>query len=249
MSLDLVIRNGTLIDGTGAPPITGDLAVKGDRIVAIGKIEEKGETEIDAAGWYVTPGFIDIHSHSDYTLLIDPRAVSAIHQGVTLEVIGNCGFGCGPIRDPALAKGTIYGFDGSIPLSWNALGEYLEKLEQAAPAINVMTLVPNGQLRLSVVGMRDRPANPDELAKMKQLLCEGFNEGAFGYSTGLEYGAERGATKLSFVRCAASCGRPTASTRPTPATVTTMRWARSTRRFAPRRKARSSCRYRISCRG
>ncbi len=195
MSLDLVIRNGTLIDGTGAPPITGDLAVKGDRIVAIGKIEEKGETEIDAAGWYVTPGFIDIHSHSDYTLLIDPRAVSAIHQGVTLEVIGNCGFGCGPIRDPALAKGTIYGFDGSIPLSWNALGEYLEKLEQAAPAINVMTLVPNGQLRLSVVGMRDRPANPDELAKMKQLLCEGFNEGAFGYSTGLEYGAERGATE------------------------------------------------------
>ncbi len=143
----------------------------------------------------MAPGFIDIHSHSDYTLLIDPRAVSAIHQGVTLEVIGNCGFGCGPIRDPSLAKGSIYGFDGSIQLSWNALGEYLQKLEVVAPAVNVMTLVPNGQLRLSVVGMRDRPANPDELKKMKQLLCEGFNEGAFGYSTGLEYSAERGATE------------------------------------------------------
>jgi N-acyl-D-amino-acid deacylase len=184
-----------LIDGTGAPPLHADLAIKDDRIVAIGRIDAEGQTEIDADGLFVAPGFIDIHSHSDYTLLIDPRAVSAIRQGVTLEVIGNCGFGCGPIGDPALAKGSIYGFDGSIPLAWKSLGDYLEKLEAAAPAVNVLTLVPNAQLRLSVIGMHDRPANPDELSKMKQLLCEGFNEGAFGYSTGLEYGAERGATE------------------------------------------------------
>ena len=123
---------------------------------AIGRIEERGHTEIDAAGQYVAPGFIDIHSHSDYTLLIDPRAVSAIRQGVTLEVIGNCGFGCGPIRDPALAKGSIYGFDGSIPLSWNSLGEYLERLETAEPAVNVITLVPEW----AAPSFSDRDARP-----------------------------------------------------------------------------------------
>ena len=195
MSLDLVIRNGTLIDGTGSAPVIGDVAIKDDRIVGIGRIDAKGDTEVDASGKYVAPGFIDIHSHSDYTLLIDPRAVSAIRQGVTMEVIGNCGFGCGPIRDPALSKGSIYGFDGSIPLNWNSLGDYLEKLEAREPAVNVLTLVPNAQLRLATVGMSDRPANPDELSKMKQFLCEGFDQGAFGYSTGLEYGAERGATE------------------------------------------------------
>jgi N-acyl-D-aspartate/D-glutamate deacylase len=193
MSFDVVIRNGTLIDGTGARPIRADLAIVGERIAAIGEVDARGLTELDADGKYVTPGFIDIHSHSDYTLLVDPRAVSAIRQGVTLEVIGNCGFGCAPIRDPSLAKGSIYGFDGSIPLAWRSMGEYLERLDAAAPAVNVITLVPNAQLRLSTVGMHDRPADRDELARMKDLLSEGLGEGAFGYSTGLEYGAERGA--------------------------------------------------------
>src|SRR5882762_7197455 len=144
--MDLVIRGGTILDGTGAAPRVADVAVKDGRIAAIGKVKANGE-EIDASGLTVAPGFIDIHSHSDYTLLVDPRAVSAIHQGVTLEVIGNCGFGCAPIGDPILAPGSIYGFDGSTPLGWRRVGAYLDRLAERRPAVNVMTLVPNGQLR------------------------------------------------------------------------------------------------------
>ena len=95
---ELVIRNGIVADGTGADPYPADVAVAGGRIERVGRVGP-GVEELDAAGLVVTPGFIDIHSHSDYTLLVDPRAVSAIHQGVTTEVVGNCGHGCFPIRD------------------------------------------------------------------------------------------------------------------------------------------------------
>src|SRR5581483_4686857 len=109
------------------------------------------------------PGFIDIHSHSDFTLLRDPRAVSAIHQGVTLEVVGNCGFGCFPIRDRLLARHAIYGYEESTPITWSDGVGYTAKLAETRPAVNVLTLVPNGQLRLRVVGMDDRPARSNEL--------------------------------------------------------------------------------------
>jgi N-acyl-D-aspartate/D-glutamate deacylase len=190
--MDLVIRGGTLLDGTGGAPRVADVAVKEGRIAQIGSVKANGP-EIDATGLAVAPGFIDIHSHSDYTLLVDPRAVSAIAQGVTLEVIGNCGFGCAPIRDPQLAAPNIYGFDGRVPLGWTRIGQYLEKLEAAKPAVNVITLVPNGQLRRATLGVADRAANGAELEAMKALLAEGLDDGAWGYSTGLEYPAERGA--------------------------------------------------------
>jgi N-acyl-D-aspartate/D-glutamate deacylase len=191
--LDVAIRNGTVVDGTGADPFAADVGVADGRVVAIGRVAQAHE-ELDAAGLLVAPGFIDIHSHSDYTLLVDPRAVSAIAQGVTTEVVGNCGFGCGPIRDPASAAGSIYGFDGSLPLDWGDLAGYLARVEAARPAVNLLTLVPNGQLRRSVIGVAERPATPDELARMTALLEAGLEAGAFGYSTGLEYAAERGAT-------------------------------------------------------
>src|SRR5438034_1674942 len=190
--MDLVIRGGTILDGTGAAPRVADVGLKDGRIAAIGKLKANGQ-EIDADGLSVAPGFIDIHSHSDYTLLLDPRAVSAIAQGVTLEVIGNCGFGCAPIADPQMAAPNIYGFNNEIPLTWHRVGEYLERLAKAKPAVNVIKLVPNGQLRRATLGVADRAATAPELAKMKALLTEGLDEGAFGYSTGLEYPAERGA--------------------------------------------------------
>ncbi len=195
MMLDLVIRNGRIIDGSGKPTFEGDIGIAGDRIAAVGRIDSRGVAEIDAAGDVVAPGFIDIHSHSDYTLLVDPRAVSAVHQGVTLEVLGNCGFGCAPIRDAALAAGSIYGFDGSLPLTWRTIGQYLDALAAARPAVNVLTLVPNGQLRRHVLGVADRPANSDETRSMAALLEASIDEGAFGLSTGLEYVAERGASE------------------------------------------------------
>ncbi|HEY4349174.1 MAG TPA: amidohydrolase family protein [Gaiellaceae bacterium] len=192
---DLVIRGGTILDGTGGEPYPGDLAIEGGRLSAVGSVPSVECPEIDATGLLVAPGFIDVHSHSDYTLLVDPRAKSAIHQGVTLEVVGNCGFGCFPIRDPDLARKAIYGYTPEVPIEWRTAGEYFERLQAARPAVNVLSLVPNGQLRLSAVGLADRPASPAELGEMKELLRESLAEGAWGYSTGLEYAQEAGATE------------------------------------------------------
>lgn len=193
LEFDAIIRRGTLCTGDPSAPAEADLGIRCGRIAAIGRIDGDTRLSIDAHGLIVAPGFIDIHSHSDYTLLVDPRAKSAIHQGVTLEVLGNCGFGCAPIRDAALAPGSIYGFDGSIPLTWRSVGGYLDTLAERRPAVNVMTLVPNGQLRRAAMGLADRAATPDELADMGRLLAQGLDEGAIGYSTGLEYPAETGA--------------------------------------------------------
>ena len=150
MTLDVAIRNGRVVDGTGTPAVAADVGVAGGRIVAIGEVGAAA-TEIDAAGLDVVPGFVDVHSHSDYTLLVDPRAVSALHQGVTTEVVGNCGHGCFPIADPDLAQRAIYGYTPSLPLTWRDAAGYFDRLEAAGPAVNVASLVPNGQLRLSVV--------------------------------------------------------------------------------------------------
>ena len=207
MGYDILIRGGTVYDGSGKAPIMADVAIADGRIVHIGETSEQAATVIDANGLAVAPGFIDIHSHSDYTLLIDPRAMSAIAQGVTLEVIGNCGFGCAPIVDPRLAANAIYGFDNSIPLTWQGVGGYLEKLEAARPAVNVMTLMPNGQLRLATLGMSERPASPDETARMCGLLRDGLAEGAIGYSIGLEYPTEAGASEAELTALAREAGR------------------------------------------
>lgn len=187
---DLVVRGGRVADGDGGPPQPADVVIGGGRILAVGAVAESDLPTLDAGGALVAPGFIDIHSHSDYTLLVDPRAVSALHQGVTTEVIGNCGYGCFPLHRPALAGNAIYGFDDSVPLTWNDASGYLERLEQARPAVNVLTLVPNGQLRLSALGMSDRPSSRDALERMCHGLEAGLEAGAWGYSTGLEYPAE-----------------------------------------------------------
>jgi N-acyl-D-aspartate/D-glutamate deacylase len=204
--IDLAIRHGVLLDGTGTGERRADVGVDDGRIVAVGDLPDAMQ-EVDATGKVVTPGFIDIHSHSDFTLLVDPRAASAIHQGVTLEVVGNCGFGCFPLLDKELAPKAIYGHSADVPLTWTSAAEYFERLEEARPAINVASLVPNGQIRLSVVGLADRPASPDELARMRYLLDEALEQGAFGYSTGLEYAAERGADEDELASMCEVCGR------------------------------------------
>ena len=206
MSIDVAIRNGRVIDGTGRPSIAANLGIAGERIVAIGEVPA-ASTEIDASGLDVVPGFVDVHSHSDYTLLVDPRAVSALHQGVTTEVVGNCGHGCFPIADPALAQRAIYGYTPSLPLTWRDAAGYFERLEAAEPAVNVASLVPNGQLRLAVVGLEDRPASRDELAAMRRLLEESLEQGAWGFSTGLEYAAERAASPDELGSLCAVCAR------------------------------------------
>ncbi len=190
-----VIRNGTILDGTGGEPLAGDVLLDDGRVAAVGEVPAVDAAELDATGLVVAPGFVDLHSHSDYTLLVDPRASSAIHQGVTTEVVGNCGFGCFPIRDPELARRAIYGFSPEVPLDWRSAGEYFERLDAARPAVNVLSLVPNGQLRLATVGLADRAASPREAAEMAALLRASLAEGAWGYSTGLEYAQEAAATE------------------------------------------------------
>ena len=196
MPFDAIIRGGRILDGTGAPTVAADIAVAGGKIAMVGRVPAaEGAEIIDAEGLFVAPGFIDIHSHSDFTLLLDPRAVSSVQQGVTLEVVGNCGHGCSYVGAPALGKEIIYGYHSDYPITWTTVAEYLDCLDKAAPAVNVATLIPNGQLRLATVGLEDRPAHTDEISRMRNLLRQGLEEGAFGFSTGLEYATEVGASE------------------------------------------------------
>jgi N-acyl-D-amino-acid deacylase len=195
VNLDLIIRGGTVVDGTGRPGWVADVGVRGEMIAAIGDLAAASAPRaLAAAGLVVAPGFIDIHSHSDYTLLVDPRAQSSVAQGVTTELVGNCGHGCAPIADPTAAAGNIYGYESSFPITWHTLGEYLDHLAQARPAVNVLTLVPNGMLRIAVSGVADRPPTADEREAMARLLAEGLDAGAVGFSSGLEYPLERACT-------------------------------------------------------
>lgn len=196
MLVDLLIRGGTVADGSGEPLRTADVAVHSGRILEVGRLDGvHARRTVDARGHIVAPGLIDIHSHSDFTLLADPTAKSALYQGVTTELVGNCGHGCAPITDPELFTPNIYGYAPEIPITWRTMAGYLEALEQARPAINVASLVPNGNLRLATVGLADRPATDDELRQMAVLLDASLDEGAWGYSTGLEYAVERACTE------------------------------------------------------
>ena len=195
-----MVKGGTVLDGTGAEPFAADVGIENGRITEIGSIDAPDTPMLDASGLYVAPGFIDIHSHSDHTLLVDPRATSAICQGVTLEVVGNCGHGYFPIHNPTRAKTAIYGCAAdSEPFSFQNASEYFERLEETAPAVNVLSLVPNGQLRFATVGLRDGPVDRQELDAIARLLEESLDQGAWGYSTGLEYAWEGGATEDEIV--------------------------------------------------
>lgn len=197
---DLIIRNGTVVDGSGDPARVADVGIAGNRIVAIGDLSGQANAfMLDATDKIVAPGFIDIHSHSDFTLLVDPRAQSSIAQGVTTEVIGNCGHGCAPIARPDQITGNIYGYLPDLPLDWTTMAGYLERLEQARPAVNVVPLVPNGNLRLATLGLDDRAATADEIGQMERMLEEGLDAGAFGFSTGLEYPSERATTEAETI--------------------------------------------------
>lgn len=196
MSLDVLIENGTVLDGSGGPPVRADVGIRGGAVVEVGQLPGGQAAErIDATGRYVAPGFIDIHSHSDYTLLRDPRAMSALYQGVTLEVIGNCGHGCFPIGDTGTAPISMYGHHDDTPLQWSDAAGYFERLEAAGPAVNVLSLVPHGQLRLATVGLAGRTASREETRTMAGLLESALEQGAWGFSTGLEYPTEKASTE------------------------------------------------------
>jgi N-acyl-D-amino-acid deacylase len=207
MDFDVIISGGTVFSGDLEPGVKADVGIRDGRVMAVGPISAKAETVVDATGRFVAPGFIDIHSHSDYTLLVDPRAMSAIHQGVTLEVIGNCGFGCAPVADPLQAIHGIYGFDGTRPIGWRNFAGYFAALEASQPAVNVMSLAPAGQLRRASgidLEVRTDAAGHRRLARLLDICMD---EGCCGFSTGLEYPVERSADEAEVTALAAATAR------------------------------------------
>ena len=158
MSVDLAIRNGLVVDGTGSEGRAADVGIRDGRVVAVGEVPRRC-TEIDAAGKVVTPGFIDIHSHSDFTLLVDPRAASAVHQGVTLEVVGNCGFGCFPLLDKELAPQGDLRHSARCRSTWTTAADYFERLEEArAGDQRAQPRAERPAPALGASGLADRPA-------------------------------------------------------------------------------------------
>lgn len=183
---DVIIRNGLILDGSGASGYTSDVAIAGDRIEEIGDLSAAAaNTIIDGVGLVAAPGFIDMHSHSDFTLPINPRAESKVRQGVTTEVIGQCGASPAPWN--AKSGAMLQAQHPHLPWEWNTFGEYLGYLLQGGLAVNVVPLVGHGMIRSTGMGLDDRAPTADEMAAMKQLVAQAMDEGAWGMSTGLIY--------------------------------------------------------------
>ncbi|MFE0191982.1 amidohydrolase family protein [Streptomyces sp. NPDC058989] len=201
---DLVIRDAEVVDGSGAPSYRADVVVDGGRIVSIvkeaaaaGCQRPTARRDVDAEGLVLSPGFIDMHAHSDLALLRDPDHSAKAAQGVTLEVIGQDGLSYAPVDDRTLAevRRAITGWngygEGEVDFAWRSVGEYLDRLDHGFDgrgiAVNAAYLIPQGTVRMLAVGWEDRAATPEELARMRQLVAEGMAQGAVGMSSGLTY--------------------------------------------------------------
>ena len=189
MAFDTLITGGEVVDGTGGPRRRADVGVKDGRIAAVGQLEEaQAERIVDGKGRVVAPGFIDMHSHSDVTMLDDPGGESMAFQGVTTEVTGNCSFSpfpAGRSSGPELqaALGTV--LRSRAEWTWNDLDGWAEATEAAGVSLNVAPLVGHGAVRVAAGVNEDRPPTPDELAAMRRLAAAAVEQGAFGLSTGL----------------------------------------------------------------
>lgn len=207
--LDLVLTGGALHDGTGAAPYVADLGIRDGRIAAIGRLDDAAADErVAVDGLVVAPGFIDLHTHSDFTLLVNGRAESQVHQGVTTEVVGQCGFSCAPVVDDCAIAHNSVGFqEGRVPLGWRSFGAYLDRLEATPLGVNVAAFVGHGALHRAVLGEALRAPEPDELDRMVALADQAFDEGATGLSTGLEYWPGSLSTVEHLVPVCAAAGR------------------------------------------
>ncbi len=186
MTFDLLIQNGTVLDGTGSEAVSADIGICGERIEAIGALSNaEAQKTIDATGQIVCPGFIDAHSHSDAYLLIDPRASSKIFQGITTEVCGNCGASVAPRLGGVQLPSDWQ--DKPFPGTWSTVSEYRKLFEQANPAVNEALLIGHNTLHRGICSYEPRGANPDELKKMCRALEQALDEGGCGLSIGLIY--------------------------------------------------------------
>lgn len=186
---DLIISGAEIIDGTGSAPFSAEIGLQGDRIAAVGKIPAaQGRRVIRAQGLVACPGFVDVHSHSDYFLLLNPRAESAVRQGVTTEIGGNCGYSAAPIwgewrEERAQTYRQLYGLDHP----WRGVQEYFDRITAEGISMNFGLLLGHNTIRGSVLGGAARPPEPGEMADMIAAVRQGMQEGALGLSTGLIY--------------------------------------------------------------
>ena len=193
MSMDTVIVNGKIINGTNSPWFSGDIGIKNGKISRIGKLKpSEASVVVDAKGLIVCPGFIDAHSHTDMILHLNPKTESTIRQGITTMVVGNCGFSLAPVA-PAyrnLLERSLSQFipqEAAISLTWNTFDEYLKHEEERGMASNIACLVGHGTVRTAVMGYERRSSTPEELEMMKEHVAEAMKAGAVGLSSGLIY--------------------------------------------------------------
>ncbi len=184
---DLLILDGRVIDGTGNPAFRADVAVRDGRIVAVGRnVDGEAQVVIEARGKVVAPGFIDMHSHSDLSLLVDGNAESKIRQGVTTEILGESG-SAGPLRDAEREERNESKRPDGVTVDWTTLGGYFRRLERETISVNVASYVGSGRVRMAVMGNVDRAPSPEEFQEMRELVKGAMQDGALGVSSGLIY--------------------------------------------------------------
>jgi N-acyl-D-amino-acid deacylase len=204
----LIVKGGTVVDGTGKPARVADVGVSDGIVTALGHLDrQQAHRSLLADGLVVAPGFVDIHSHSDVTILINPRAESKIRQGITTEVTGNCGITAAPLPDSHRRElldflSMTFGISGSEALAWDwrSFGDYLDHLRRRPLGINLAPLVGHTTLRIAAMGAANRPATDEELAALEALLEQSLDEGAFGLSSGLEYPPASYSTPAEMIR-------------------------------------------------
>lgn len=189
---DLILAGGVVFDGTGAAGFKGDIAIKDGVIAALepaGTLQASAAREvIDVSGLVVSPGFIDMHTHSDFTLIADGRAESQVHQGVTTEVIGQCGMSCAPVNSQDDIRRVAPWYTPKAKHeTWLGFGDYLDVLEATELGVNVMAFVGHGTIHRAVLGDELNPGEADDVAQMARLVDQCMDQGAGGFSSGLEY--------------------------------------------------------------
>lgn len=200
MTYDLIFRNATLYDGTGAPAVTGDLAVEGDRIAAIGSVAGSGAETIDATGLALSPGFIDVHTHDDFAAILYPDMGFKTEGGVTSCIVGNCGMGATPFAAAAILARSLH--PHAALTEWNGYGGYLARLDAQPPAVNIGALIGHGTARMTVMGRNPAAPSDADMARMKDIVREGLDAGAIGLSTGLIYDPGRHAATDELIELA-----------------------------------------------